>query len=160
MNALSEWIIFFFVAAFFGVYVLAQKDRKERATQVSLRDQSPIIKTYTGSQSTALSRFQADSLKMAAMGYFPKSQSWASGQWAAGAFIVALLLCFVLIGFLVFVYMLVVKPEGSLTVVYEYRQAHSEEKVCPDCAESVKAAAAVCRFCGHKFKVESFQDHL
>ncbi len=26
-----------------------------------------------------------------------------------------------------------------------------ETKVCPDCAETVKAQAAVCRFCGHRF---------
>jgi len=26
-----------------------------------------------------------------------------------------------------------------------------DEKVCPDCAESVKAAARKCRFCGHEF---------
>jgi hypothetical protein len=24
-------------------------------------------------------------------------------------------------------------------------------KVCPDCAEEVKAAANICRFCGHRF---------
>lgn len=28
----------------------------------------------------------------------------------------------------------------------------ADEKVCPDCAETVKAAANVCRFCGHQFK--------
>ncbi len=28
-------------------------------------------------------------------------------------------------------------------------------KVCPDCAETVKAAARVCRFCGHRFDVET-----
>jgi hypothetical protein len=27
----------------------------------------------------------------------------------------------------------------------------AETKVCPDCAETVKAAALVCRFCGHRF---------
>jgi len=27
----------------------------------------------------------------------------------------------------------------------------SEEKTCPRCAEQVKAAAQVCRFCGHNF---------
>jgi hypothetical protein len=28
----------------------------------------------------------------------------------------------------------------------------AETKVCPDCAETVKAAALVCRFCGHRFQ--------
>jgi hypothetical protein len=28
----------------------------------------------------------------------------------------------------------------------------AETKICPDCAESVKAAARVCRFCGHRFE--------
>ena len=60
---------------------------------------------------------------MAAFGYFPTSQSWAPGQWGAGAFIVALLLCFIFIGFLVFVYMLIVRPDGTLTVTYEWRRA-------------------------------------
>jgi hypothetical protein len=26
-------------------------------------------------------------------------------------------------------------------------------KICPRCAESVKAAAAVCRYCGHEFEI-------
>ena len=27
-----------------------------------------------------------------------------------------------------------------------------ETKTCPDCAETIKAAAKVCRFCGHRFE--------
>lgn len=30
-------------------------------------------------------------------------------------------------------------------------QSTTESKTCPQCAESVKAAAKVCRFCGHPF---------
>lgn len=34
----------------------------------------------------------------------------------------------------------------------------SEDKVCPDCAENVKAAARKCRFCGYEFKELGFWD--
>jgi Uncharacterised protein family UPF0547 len=120
-------------------------------------DQSQIvIKTYNGSQAEATSRFQADSIEMAAKGYFPTSQSWAPGQWGFGAFIGALLLCLLLIGFIALIYMLIVKPDGTLTVTYERRTASFEEKACPMCAERIKAAALVCHFCGHKFAPEKF----
>jgi len=99
-------------------------------------------------------RFQADSIQMAADGYFPTSQSWAPGQWGFGAFIGALLLCVLLIGFIALIYMLIVKPDGTLTVTYELRTASFEEKTCPICAERIKAAALVCHFCGHKFTSE------
>jgi hypothetical protein len=32
------------------------------------------------------------------------------------------------------------------------RRAPVETKVCPDCAEEVKADARVCRFCGYRFE--------
>jgi hypothetical protein len=110
-----------------------------------------IIKTYTGSQESATARFQADSVEMAAQGYFPTSQSWAPGQYGCGAFIIALLLCIILIGILVFIFMLIVKPNGTLTVTYERRAVSVEEKICPKCAERIKAAALVCHFCGYEF---------
>lgn len=80
-----------------------------------------IVRTYKGSQSGAASSFQRDAAKLAEQGYFPISQSWAQGSWSCGAFIVALILCFVLVGILVFIYMLLVKPAGTLTVTYELR---------------------------------------
>ena len=122
--------------------------------------QLTVIKKYKGSQQAALDKFQTDSEKMAADGYRPTSQSWAPGAYGCGEFLLALILCFVLIGFLIFVYMLIVKPDGTLTVTYELTQASSaesalasgESKICPQCAETVKAAALICRFCGHKFE--------
>ena len=96
---------------------------------------------------------------MATQGYFPTSQSWAPGKWGCGIFLLALLLCVFLIGFLVLLYLIFVSPDGVLTVTYELRAASvgpakaiwAAEKTCPNCAEQVKEAARVCRFCGYKF---------
>jgi hypothetical protein len=113
-----------------------------------------IVRRYKGNQETATAEFQYDAGLLAARGYHPTAQTWAEGSWGCGAFLFAALLCFVLIGFFVFIYMLLVKPDGTLTVTYELRTAPviADEKVCPRCAEKIKSAAVVCRFCGHEFQ--------
>ena len=80
-----------------------------------------IVKTYTGSQAQAAMRFQADAAQMAAQGYFPVFQSWAPGRWRSEAFIVAVLLCFLIVGIPALIYMLIVPPDGVLTVTYGFR---------------------------------------
>lgn len=115
-----------------------------------------VVKTYKGTQTSATVQFQKDAQKMAAQRYFPTSQTWAPGSYGCGYFLFALVLCFLLIGVLIFIYMLLVKPPGTLTVTYEYKPLEAlkqvdEEKTCPQCAEGVKAAAKICRFCGHNF---------
>ena len=113
--------------------------------------QQTIVKTYKGRQQEATEAYQADASKMAQQGYSPTSQVWTAGSYGCGSFIVALLLCVVVIGILVFIYMLIVKPTGMLTVTYTLAPRADPEKVCPKCAERVKVAAAMCRFCGHAF---------
>jgi hypothetical protein len=82
-------------------------------------DPPAIVRTYGGKQlSDAAAAFHHDAVELAKFGYTPSTQSWAQGQWGAGAFVVALLLCIILIGILVFIYMLIVKPAGTLTVTY------------------------------------------
>jgi hypothetical protein len=118
------------------------------------------IKTYRGTQEGAITLFRKDAELMAAQGYFPKSQSWVPGSYGCFSFLVALLLCFLIIGILIFIYMLIVKPDGVLTVTYELRLDSEStdliqmEKICPQCAEHVKEAAKVCRFCGYNFPSE------
>jgi hypothetical protein len=81
-----------------------------------------VVKIYSGTQEEAMLAFQDDATKAAVDGYFPISQTWAPGTYGCGSFLVALLLCIVLIGIIVFIYMLIVKPPGTLSVTYELRQ--------------------------------------
>lgn len=113
--------------------------------------QQTIVKTYRGNQAQATKEFKEDAERMSRKGYVPTNQVWSPGSYGCGSFVIALLLCFVLIGILIFVYMLIVKPAGTLTVTYALAPKVDPEKVCPKCAERVKAAAQVCRFCGHEF---------
>jgi hypothetical protein len=60
----------------------------------------------------------ADAEALAKRGYFPSAQGYVEGQWGCGDFLGALLLCIFLVGILIFIYMLIVKPGGTLTVTY------------------------------------------
>jgi len=92
-----------------------------------LADASAIlVEAYKGKQREATACFQAHSIEMAAEGYLPTWQSWAPGEWAREAYIVAVLLIFLFgIGILFLAYLLIVEPEGVLTVTYERRAATS-----------------------------------
>ena len=134
----------------------------------TLADQNPVIvKTYPGkSLDVATAAYQADAPRMAASGYVPTSQTWAPGEYGCGSFIAALLLCVILVGIFVFFYMLIVKPDGTLTVTYELRVIPGasaadglpidvgapvvQRQPCPYCAELIIPAARVCRFCSHE----------
>lgn len=117
-----------------------------------------VVRTYKGSIQDATAAFKKDALEMAKYDYYPTSQNYTPGQYGCGSFIIALLLCLILVGILVFIYMLIVKPPGVLSVTFEHRsdtQASMEnidDKTCPMCAEKVKQQAKICRYCGHAFE--------
>jgi len=98
-----------------------------------------LVKTYTGSQAATTASFQADSTRMASLGYFPAFQSWAPAQWRIGAFIATLLLCFLIVGIPALIYMLIVTPDGTLTVTYAFRGSPADDKAW---SEGIGAVAA------------------
>jgi hypothetical protein len=104
---------------------------------------SILIKTYTGKQGEATALFQADSIEMAAKGYFPTWQSWAPGEWTREAYVIAVLLILLFgMGIFRLAYLVIVEPDGILTVTYERRPAAVKEKYTRD-ARSVYQRAAL-----------------
>jgi hypothetical protein len=81
-----------------------------------------IVRVYRGSQqSDAVRIFDKDASELALFGYQPTGQNWEAGRWGWRAFVVALLFAVILVGLLMFLYMLVIRPDGTLTVTYTRR---------------------------------------
>jgi hypothetical protein len=81
-----------------------------------------IVRVYLGAQqSDAVRVFEREASELARFGYQPTTQSWAAGRWGRGAFFIALLLTVMLVGLLMLLYLLVAKPDGTLTVTYALR---------------------------------------
>ena len=96
-----------------------------------------FVRSYRGStQAQAISHFNDDSEVLAKAGYVPTAQSWAPGQWSGADFLGALLLCLLLIGILVFIYMIIVKPAGTLTVTYGIDKPAADPK--PDALHALQ----------------------
>ena len=140
-----------------------------------------LVRTYSaGSQKEAALQMTGDAAELARYAYAPAGQSWAGGGYGSGVAWISLLLILLVIAGLAYFWPLILvaivivvvlplaAPPGSLTVTYELRGTAApdaappavtsdtgDSKVCPRCAESVKRAAQVCRFCGHEFGAPS-----
>ena len=107
-----------------------------------------ITRFYKGDKFSAYSQFELDKVNASKDDYYPISEKYIECKYTGGDFISALFLCLFLIGFLIFLYMLVVKPKGKLIVIFEKGK---KTKICPLCAEEVKVEAKICKHCSGKF---------
>ena len=136
-----------------------QKKQAKRKTKVKPKDKV-VVKNYVGKQARATELYKNDVLTMAKKDYTPISQNWAQGQHGCGQFLLAACLIPVAgLGLLYFAYLIIVKPDGTLSVTYELNET-SDTKTCERCAEYVQPAAQVCRFCGFEFAAESVDNSL
>jgi len=102
-----------------GQVAAAIKIAPELGQQEVRKSLSTLVRTYHGKQSDAVTAFSKETAKLKSEGFYPTQQLWEDGRWSGWAFLVALLLCFVVIGFPIILYMIIVKPDGVLTVTYE-----------------------------------------
>jgi hypothetical protein len=125
-----------------------------------------MTRRYVGSYRHAVEWFESDSRELGRYNWAVVSQNYVPGTWSLWAWVLAFFALVVLVGILILAYMIAARPPGELVVVYEYRppaaapvpvlSASAEAtKVCPRCAETVKEAALVCRYCGHEFAPET-----
>ena len=126
----------------------AHTSSQESFTATTSIPQKKIVKTYRGSPVAAHQYFIDDSVYFSKKGYRVCSEHWQDGQWGCGAFILAIVLCFFIVGFFIFLYLLIVKPAGSLIVTYELEETtKSKEKICHMCSETVKYTSKICKHC-------------
>jgi len=85
-----------------------------------------ITRSYHGSPEAIESQRKGDAAVLAAKGYYPKAQNFVPGSWGGGAWILAVaLILFFGLGLLILIYLVAVKPPGTLSVIYERTQWHS-----------------------------------
>jgi hypothetical protein len=81
-----------------------------------------ITRVYRGNPDYVTRMMQWEAQRFQQVGYAITSQSHVAGEWGCGPFLAAAILILALgIGLLVLVYLVAVKPDGTLTVVYQRR---------------------------------------
>jgi len=85
-----------------------------------------VIKNHTGIHNQIVYNFKRDHEEISKEGYSLKSQIFIPGSYTTGNFIICALLCLIIIGVIGFIYMALIKPEGTLITTYEKDEYKSD----------------------------------
>jgi hypothetical protein len=153
-----------------GVCALAKGHPGKHLTEARLSARGATkTRRYAGKYEEAMGWFQADAKANAAQYWYPINEQYVPGSWGCGAWVLAFLAMVFLVGILIVAYMIAVRPAGELIVTYEYRPptvaapplptapvaVAGDTMPCPRCAETIKRAARMCRFCGFELVAEA-----
>lgn len=133
--------------------VAAEKAKRESLRVATLPNS--VVKVYRGTRNGTLNAFRSDAQRLLQDGYTPTSQEYIEGKHGILMYLAAVILIPFVVGFFLLVYLMLV-PANTLSVTYTLTAPRAstaalDSKTCPECAETVKSAAKVCRFCGFKF---------
>lgn len=101
------------------LWIISGYNKKESELKEVKDGQDTIVRSYTGTEQSTNNLFKKESITLANKGYQIVSQNYTPGNWSGIQFLIALLLCFILVGIIIFIYMIIVKPQGTLTVTYK-----------------------------------------
>lgn len=121
-SPIAVGVVFGAVAAFV-TWLQTQPDVPETpqwgvAAPLPTEPGSVITRSFRGSLEQASAEATAYLSRIRSEGWVESNRTYTPGQWGCGAFLIALLLAVILIGILIFIYLLVVKPDGTLVVTY------------------------------------------
>jgi len=119
-------LIMVLVVVIIALMRLAPRSRRNGSTPPGvphdLVGEEVILRTYWASKPIdAITWFQRDLDNLVEHGYVPATQSWAQGEWGVGSFLIALVLTPFGIGVVIFLFLVVVRPVGTLTATFVLR---------------------------------------
>ncbi|MES2210159.1 MAG: hypothetical protein V4515_08240 [Chloroflexota bacterium] len=161
-NVTSPLVFGIIVAAVLFVYFLIKRDSRAKTESQRLADSAEVaangpivVRRYSaGTEVAALAAFRRDAADVIDRGYSLAGQTWEQRGFSGAAYLIALILCPVLIGVPVLLFMLSKGRGRVLTATFERKgppassPVEDPTRICPRCAETIKAAALACRYCG------------
>jgi hypothetical protein len=127
--------------------LLNHQMHNEKTIPFTSKKEPVLTRKYVGDQLHAIEYSEVDAAFLAKEGYYPRFQTWTEGPSRWGLFTLALLSSIVFIGLLIFIYMLLTRPPGSLNTTYEYREGGRME-ACANCAGEKSFTTNTCIHCG------------